>query len=358
MKKKFTFITDKKMLLVTSAFFLTTNISFSQGSCASPDGAFFVTTGNSASYAVANSSGWCYNNLNAGQTYCWTYTYPATGDFFIKIIRNSTCGNCDGSASICLSPGCVSGPFSFTISCANTQYTPACAIQQVGGIEIGTSSTPAQVCGNTFTWCITIPAGCGTMDVCPMVSSSCIAILPVELLSFTGKNECEKNILSWTSATETNNDYYTIERSTDGTTFSTAAIVEGVGNSNVPVTYEFIDQQEILDAKSAAFYYRLKQTDFDGKSEVFDIIALEKDCGNKIIISPTLTDGVVLVRSGNNHSGKIISVFDSMGRKIISASVAKDETDTKIDLSNYSKGLYTVVVVSTKETIAQKVVLK
>jgi hypothetical protein len=193
------------------------------GSCASPDGSFFGTSlisSGSIDYNTANTNGLCYNNLNPGQTYCWTYFYPSSGNFRIEIILNETCG-CDATLFNSLSPACsgttcVSNPPPpFSIGCGAIQYNSSCAIQQNGGLEFGGSGacTPALTCGSIYTFCITVPAGCATMDVCPMVyctagTGNCA--LPVELLSFTGKNRCETNILYWTSASEINNDYYTI----------------------------------------------------------------------------------------------------------------------------------------------------
>lgn len=356
--------TIHKTLIVLLILFLAGNVSYSQGSCASPDGPFIGFDGSSPNYATANANGWCYNNLTAGQTYCWTYNYPATGLFKVMVIINSSCGNCDGSFSLTMPSGCSGGCSSVgVIGCGQVQYNTSCAIQQSGGMEHGGagSCTPAQVCNSNFTMCITIPGGCATMDVCPMVHcangvGNCAGLMPIELLSFTGKNDCEKNIISWTSTTETNNDFYTVEKSIDGKNFSVISTVDGTGTSSTSVNYEFIDSSlPNGEGWGGALYYRLKQTDFDGKSETFNPIAVKKDCGNIISISPSLTKDVVFIHSDGN-SLESISVFDMFGRKIIYSFIPKGIMASEINLAGFPKGIYTITVASEKEMTTKKII--
>jgi hypothetical protein len=85
-------------------------------------------------------------------------------------------------------------------------------------------------------------------------------VLPIELLYFNAHAKDDKVELVWATATEINNDYFTIERSSNGTDFEEILKVYGVGNSSETIEYFDVDY-EPLDGKS---YYRLKQTDFDG----------------------------------------------------------------------------------------------
>jgi hypothetical protein len=102
--------------------------------------------------------------------------------------------------------------------------------------------------------------------------------LPIELISFTGYNDVGKsNILNWITATEINNDYFTIDRSIDGINWLTISQVDGAGNSSVSNYYEYKDFTYI---RNNVNYYRLSQTDNDGKKEYFPIIAVES--GNDI----------------------------------------------------------------------------
>lgn len=87
--------------------------------------------------------------------------------------------------------------------------------------------------------------------------------LPVELISFDAKQVGNKVMVTWTTASEINNDFFTIEKSPDCQKIESALIVDGAGNSNEIREYKAFD----FPPNTGIFYYRLKQTDFDGKYE-------------------------------------------------------------------------------------------
>jgi hypothetical protein len=96
--------------------------------------------------------------------------------------------------------------------------------------------------------------------------------LPVTLLDFTAKSNNNREIITkWITATETNNDYFTIEKSADGEEFIELIKVEGAGNSSSILKYSFTDKSPFTGIS----YYRLKQTDFDGKTETFEPVAVK-----------------------------------------------------------------------------------
>ncbi len=85
-------------------------------------------------------------------------------------------------------------------------------------------------------------------------------VLPVTLLYFTVQLECNEPVLSWGTASELSNDYFTIEKSNDGKDFFEIGVVRGAGDSNTRLDYVFTDSE----AATSRAYYRLSQTDFDG----------------------------------------------------------------------------------------------
>jgi hypothetical protein len=84
--------------------------------------------------------------------------------------------------------------------------------------------------------------------------------IPVELTSFTANVVDENVVLSWATATETNNQGFEIERSVDGLSFINIGYVPGFGTTTEPNSYSYTDQS----VTSGKYYYRLKQIDFDG----------------------------------------------------------------------------------------------
>jgi len=92
--------------------------------------------------------------------------------------------------------------------------------------------------------------------------------LPIELVNFSLDKYDDNVKINWTTGSELNNDYFTIERSFDGYAWKEIDRIKGVGNSSSLIDYSYIDRQSNL---SGIVYYRLKQTDYDGKFERFHI---------------------------------------------------------------------------------------
>jgi hypothetical protein len=99
-----------------------------------------------------------------------------------------------------------------------------------------------------------------------------LAPLPVELTSFTAKASGGKVQLDWTTATEINNSGFDIERSFNGSTFTSVGFVKGNGTTTEPREYSFMDKFEYKATQS--IYYRLKQVDYDGSVNYSNIISV------------------------------------------------------------------------------------
>lgn len=99
------------------------------------------------------------------------------------------------------------------------------------------------------------------------------ATLPVELMFFTGKPTDAGNLLEWKTASEHNNDFFTIERSLDASYFEAIGFAKGSGNSETIRSYNYNDAS-FSDAANLA-YYRLKQTDFDRTTDYSPIIVID-----------------------------------------------------------------------------------
>ncbi|MBK9047972.1 MAG: hypothetical protein IPL74_15250 [Bacteroidetes bacterium] len=107
-----------------------------------------------------------------------------------------------------------------------------------------------------------------------------VSPLPIELLSFNAKPVDNKDVrCDWVTASEIDNDYFTIERSKNGIDFETAGITDGAGNSNYQLSYAFTDTEPYRGLS----YYRLKQTDFDGRSSYSEIVAVMLTDKNSLI---------------------------------------------------------------------------
>jgi hypothetical protein len=108
-----------------------------------------------------------------------------------------------------------------------------------------------------------------------VIAFSDLGPLPVELLSFEGMMKPEGVLLQWSTATEINNDFFTVERSPDGLQYVPLTNIPGAGFSNQITHYDFLDAAPV----DGLVYYRLRQTDYDGTYEYVGNIALLWDGG-------------------------------------------------------------------------------
>lgn len=182
-------------------------------------------------------------------------------------------------------------------------------------------------------------------------SMGIIVPLPIELLSFSAECSNQNIIISWITASEINNHFFTIERSADGVDFQNIGTIAGAGNSNQNLYYTFEDS-ETLEGIS---YYRLKQTDFDGKFEYSKVIAVEncKESSMELSIYPNPSNGIFfLTYTGDKEQVYSIKVYNIIG-EIVYHSI---DYQSNIILSDNKSGIYLVQLISPKGTIIKKII--
>src|SRR5205823_3492601 len=108
--------------------------------------------------------------------------------------------------------------------------------------------------------------GCGRKKIVSSVVNV-ITGLPVSLVRFSAKENNGSVLLEWATASELNNDYFMIEKSTASkmltdNSWRNIGRVSGAGNSTAMHAYNYTDDEPL----AGAAYYRLKQVDYDGKS--------------------------------------------------------------------------------------------
>lgn len=165
--------------------------------------------------------------------------------------------------------------------------------------------------------------------------------LPIELLDF-GTNILANNKveLIWETSSEINNDYFTIERSTDGLFWKYLHNLKGAGNSSSYLNYSYIDYEPHFGTS----YYRLKQTDYDGKYSYSNIISVKVD-KSPINIYPNPVHDILNV-SGVDLEINQVKVYNSLGQDVTPLiSVNKSRSATLVcDLSGLAIGVYFVKV--------------
>ena len=169
------------------------------------------------------------------------------------------------------------------------------------------------------------------------------APLPISLLSFEATPLKDKVKLEWTTATETNNDYFTVERSADAENFEEVLREQGAGNSSQILSYTAIDNTPLIGTS----YYRLKQTDYDGNFTYSDLVAVkisDVKSISKLVVYPNPTTNNrfnIMLDARQDETAELI-IYNSLGEivKQVKVELAKGTNTFNIDLEKNAVGLY------------------
>jgi hypothetical protein len=288
------------------------------------------TGGSGLQYAIQKSA--------AGTTWTETNNY----------LEASTIGNWEGATKTTFAnwQG-VSGTNdkSSTITIASTGVVPAATSSDVQNTGFDMDAiVPTDIDGNARH--ATTPY---------MGAYEALVALPIKLLNFTAKAVAKLVEIRWTTVTEINNDYFTVERSADGIKFKSIAVKKGAGNSSSRLNYMDTDIRPLKGVS----YYRLKQTDFDGKFSYSHIVAVKFSELNELKVSPNPTEHDVnlsFFSPGSNHY--TFKIFDDKGSLVKSESyiTAEGMNTLTVDLSRLNRGLYFIFLSSTEGLLKARIV--
>ena len=186
--------------------------------------------------------------------------------------------------------------------------------------------------------------------------------LPIELLSFNGYCNPANVELKWSTSQEVNNDFFTLEQSMDGIHFLPLGNISGAGNSNNQNNYSFIDNS-YNSGIANSIYYRIKQTDFDGRTTISETISVHctevNSNDNIFIINQPESEDIQI-----NFTGKIgqtykVSFIDYLGRSLSSQEIVlqNNEQSVSIDKTGLAIGLYHLVIRSETNVYSKQVVI-
>ncbi len=270
------------------------------------------------------------SRLNANQirTQCYTFTAVATS-LSMQMIINST--------------GCAAGnvlTFDWSLypsNCSGVIQSGNLANLNANGLTIGAS----------YVLCYTWTAACQHNSVYPYVVAS--APLPVELISFEGKSNEQYVQLKWSTASETNNSYYAIQRSENGADFSEIGKVNGAGTSTNTHEYKFIDASPLYGIS----YYRLVQIDYDNTASISGNIAIKfLNKYNVSIDKNPVTDILTLAFDSELELPVTVKIINQFGKTIINhpAIIPEGFDELVLPVAAFSKGVYYVQIESAGTT--------
>ena len=209
---------------------------------------------------------------------------------------------------------------------------------------VGTGST-IQVCPSTDVQTFVAEARyirCDGVEVVvsDIVSVSCaLLILPVEWLGFDAKliSNDEEVLCSWQTATELENDYFTVQRSADGELWEDIGLVDGAGTSYEEHAYHFVDSSPY----SGTSYYRIKQTDFNGETDFTHRAVIMREELALFAAYPNPSNGKLRL---TGTDGGVLQVLDLRGR-VVEEFISFDQ---EIELSPKAEGAYLLKYISRK----------
>jgi hypothetical protein len=306
---------------------------------------------------AANSAG-CFpsatNNSNLQVNRYWEITVGATVPtatitFSYLGAENNTLGTCGGGAAGSVSAqrwDVVNGWWGSTIA----------GVSDDGSVFANSAATYA------------FGAGVGSVSVAnvsvfsPWTLVTTTMPLPVKLVKFNAVlNSRETVDVSWNTASETNNDYFTVERTKNGSDFEFVGRVKGGGNSSEPLSYKLTDMNPLQGVS----YYRLLQTDFNGQTTIYDPIPVNLQSAVTFNVFPNPSHGDELYMTLNGEiAGKeiLVVLYDLQGQttysKVIVTGQDKSVMEAIDPSAKLAAGVYLVVATSDNKIYKQKVIIE
>ncbi|KYG75017.1 hypothetical protein EV198_0460 [Roseivirga ehrenbergii] len=213
---------------------------------------------------------------------------------------------------------------------------------------------------NPTTNTVSLNSGDGFGDMYAMDNTD--SRLPIVLLSFTAEVKKAKVQLSWSTASELDNDFFTIERSQNGLDFEPILFVSGKGSSEETNTYTAFDDSPILGRN----YYRLKQTDFNGAFELSEVISVmnatvfEKNSNLKVYPNAVYRGNYLNIQHAQiGNENVILKLISLNSSEILEITEKGDDGLVKLQIPTALKsGVYILKVINGNFTESLKVFIK
>jgi hypothetical protein len=270
------------------------------------------------------------------ETHCYTFTAPNDSVYLQQVVWSY----------------CSPNTYSFTYNL----YTSGCALMQSGNVfsnNLITGLTP----GTVYRMCYTLQAACSWDSLIYPYMYTTASQLPVELLRFEAEGGSDGIRVTWSTASETNNREFVLERTRNAIDFTEVARVKGAGNSTTLKEYAVHDPRPYQGMN----FYRLRQIDFDGRETTTQLVSARFTPGGPpVTVSPNPAGDRCMVRYfAAKNSAAHIDVYDVKGRRAVSLLAQHDESrqyEAPVDLAGLEPGIYYLHVVTDEEAFTTKLI--
>lgn len=314
------------------------SIAYHPGDYSDYDGSMVTNT-----YAHENPLSHCYNNLAAG-IHCFSYINPSSGSVTLGTVVDAGTSGCSVSNGGFASVSDITNSNAEAGGTSTQQlYVNSTCASYPG---VATAAGSCLVAGATYTMCFTVTAGCAGENFCPLINCSAgncgTAGLPIELLFFDAKLNGNVVLIDWATVSEVNNDHFTIEHTVDGKIFVEVGTVKAAGNSDGVLKYNLVD----LHPFNGHSYYRLKQTDYNGKFAYTKMVPVDLIPFGELKLKYVVPDkdNRILNYQFDYSGNRVLSVeiYDMIGKSVLSQTIGNDKAGQLLNMnvSNLSNGMY------------------
>jgi len=309
------------------------------------------TNGKSSS---ANMPGWAGPGASAFGTFASAQTCAWNGsnnnDVWVKFVAQSTnvCinisslnpsnqlqsvvvtdPNSDGDSNPCTGSG--GGQYWEVVNCPREAiYT------STGGRSFAHNHCFTAAIGKTYYLVVDGNGGAESPFYISGVSGTTYNALPIELANLNVLLKDRVTEITWQTASERNNDFFTVERSPNGIDWDVLELIDGAGSSTELLSYETYDNYPLKGIS----YYRLKQTDFDGKATYSAIKSISNT--EDLMVLPNPGNGIFYVSGLSDRKENQVVVMDVTGKTI--ANYKTEDAMLQMNLENHPAGIYYVKV--------------
>ncbi len=175
-------------------------------------------------------------------------------------------------------------------------------------------------------------------------------MLPVNILALDGTCEGERHKISWTTAAEINNEFFTLLTSTDGVHYEALAKIPGSGNSSSLKHYSYT----VPESREHKMYYQLQQTDYDGKKQTLKTVYVSCAQSNdvpSVKIYPNPSKGIFFIETPLQTQR--IEIINLHGQIVFSKNVGQHMTLINAEHLKL-QGMYFLVLYRDEEVVSEK----
>jgi hypothetical protein len=300
---------------------------------------------NNSNASVDNNNTLCAGSTENNVWVRYTATYTGTAYVFMQD-QDCACGN-----------GMQMSIYNASAGCPNNSTT--CSIYINPNNDNDFSGSFSVVNGSTYYIQLDGYAGCGcTFNLClnSVNSADCSSLLPIELYSFKPEFVNDNLVrLDWITETESNSDFFEVEKTIDGSVFTSVGRIKSSGNSTSDKNYYLFDSEPFLEGVS---YYRLKQFDLNGVSQTYQLVSVVGPKSEHFHIYPNPAFTEINIELPK-HTGEIsLEVYNPMGIKVYEFRDNNHSDFYTIDVKSLETGIYILKVVSNGRVLTQHFIKK